>query len=400
MTYLEETKAAERVIFPDLARASALIGIALVNVGVFAYPMYLGGYAYSGPPQGADYAMVYGVNALFLMKSYTLFAFMFGVGFAYQMASAERAETAFPARYGRRILGLFAFAALNIALLFEGDILFIYAVLGSFLLLFRHMPAQGLIRWAMGLYLVQVLLLGLFAGLTALGHAMAPEDMASEAALAIEQGQQALAMYGEGGFSETVGFRIHEWTGTIGFIFLFQGVGAMSFFLFGLAAVRNDLIAQPSAPFWRTARRICLPIGLVISGIGAFLISWESSMMSTRMMTGMVIISLGAPFSTAGYLGLIAKWSLGPDGPVKTFIARGGTASLTAYLLQNLLFTLIFYAYGLGYYAELSAAICIIIAALTGVLSLAFTSLWRMKFRRGPLEYVLRSWTYFKFSQR
>ena len=45
------------------------------------------------------------------------------------------------------------------------------------------------------------------------------------------------------------------------------------------------------------------------------------------MMFGMAIIALASPFSTAGYLGLIAKWSLTPDGPFKTFCARGGTAS-------------------------------------------------------------------------
>ena len=36
MTYLEESQAAGREIFPDLARAWALFGIALVNVGVLS----------------------------------------------------------------------------------------------------------------------------------------------------------------------------------------------------------------------------------------------------------------------------------------------------------------------------------------------------------------------------
>lgn len=394
MTYLEESKAAGRHIFPDLARAWALFGIALVNVAMFSYPMMKGGYHLGGLETGVDQAAYFGVDALFLMKSYTLFSFMFGVGFAYQIMSAERAAASFAGRYWRRIIGLFFFAAINIALFFQGDILFIYGVLGSFLFLFRKSSTRMLIRWAIGLYIVQVVLLFLVAGFMAMGHAYAPEDVAKQAQEMAEQGAQALAVYGEGSFAETVGARVAEWTEGIFFMLLTQGWGAMSFFLFGLAAVRNDTIAQPDAKFWQTSRRLYLPIGLVISSIGAWFITQAESMMATEMMLGMAVIALGSPFSTAGYLGLIAKWSLAPDGPIKTFLARGGTASLTAYLMQNALFTVIFYGFGLGLYAKLGAGTVIGIAALVALFSIAFCSLWRIAFKRGPLEYVLRGWTY------
>ena len=90
MTYLEENQAAGREIFPDLARAWALFGIALVNVGVLAWPMMSSYHHEGAAPASLDTAAWFGVNALFLMKSYSLFSFMFGVGFAYQMQSAER----------------------------------------------------------------------------------------------------------------------------------------------------------------------------------------------------------------------------------------------------------------------------------------------------------------------
>ena len=90
MTYLEESQAAGREIFPDLARAWALFGIALVNVGVLSWPMMSSYHAAGATVSSIDEAAWFGVNALFLMKSYSLFSFMFGVGFAYQMQSAER----------------------------------------------------------------------------------------------------------------------------------------------------------------------------------------------------------------------------------------------------------------------------------------------------------------------
>ena len=118
------------------------------------------------------------------------------------------------------------------------------------------------------------------------------------------------------------------------------------------------------------------------------------SMMDPTIMLGMFFIVLFAPFSTAGYLGLIAKWSEGPATKLKTFIARGGTATLTAYLMQGLLMSLIFNAYGLGLFAKFGAAKCIGIALLVALFTIVFASLWRKEFRLGPMEYLLRSWTY------
>ncbi len=394
MSYLQETKAAGREIFPDLARAFALIGIALVNVGYFAYAPAMGGYADGGLNSGLDHGAYFGVNALFLSKSYTLFSFMFGVGFAYQMASAERAGAGFAGRYWRRIIGLFFFAAINITLFFQGDILFVYAVLGALLFLFRKSGAKTLVGWAIGFYIVQVLLILLGAVAIAMGEAYAPENMIKVQAEMAGEGRAFYEAFANGGFAETVSARVTDWTGAIGYLLLFQGWGAMSFFLFGLAAVRNDLIARPQAAFWRKARHFYLPVGIVISLIGAWFIGRADAMASSEMLWGMFFIALGSPFSTVGYLGLIARWSLSADGAVKTFLARGGTASLTAYLLQGLLFTLVFYEYGLGLYAEIGAAGCIAIALVVALASLAFTSLWRAAFKRGPTEAVLRGFTY------
>jgi uncharacterized protein len=394
MSYLQETKDAGRHVFPDLARAWALFGIALVNVAIFAYPSMKGGYAAGGLETGLDQAAFFGVNALFLMKSYTLFSFMFGVGFAYQMGSAERSGASFSARYWRRIAGLFFFAAINIVLFFQGDILFVYGVLGSLLFFFRKSSAKTLITWAIWLYVIQVALIFMFAGFIYLGETMDPAAMAEEAERMAEMGAETFAVYSAGSFADTVIARTTEWANNVFFYFLIQGWGAMAFFLFGLAAVRNDTIAQPTAKIWKTGRWVYLPIGLVLGAIGAWLTLDATSMMDSKMMLGMGFIALGSPFSTAGYLGIIAKWSLAPDGPIKTFFARGGTASLTAYLMQNMLFTLIFYGFALGLYAKLGAATVIGIAALVAIFSIAFTSLWRVVFKRGPLEYVLRSFTY------
>ena len=197
MSYAQETQEAGREIFPDLARAFALIGICLVNVGVMAWPM-MAGYGPEGTPTEVDRAAFFGVNALFLSKSYTLFSFMFGVGFAYQMQSAQRRGIGFAGRYWRRIFGLLVFGLINVAFLFQGDILVMYAILGSLLFLFRNSSARTLSGWAIGTYILQLVLVAFMAAsMAAYSHFDAENytaEMATMAEDAVRNSEAGLAI--------------------------------------------------------------------------------------------------------------------------------------------------------------------------------------------------------------
>src|SRR5699024_4636079 len=69
------------------------------------------------------------VAALFSMKFYLLFSFLFGYSFVLQMDAAARAGAAFVPRMLRRSLGLFVLGAGHIVLLYSGDVLTTYAVI-------------------------------------------------------------------------------------------------------------------------------------------------------------------------------------------------------------------------------------------------------------------------------
>jgi len=193
---------------------------------------------------------------------------------------------------------------------------------------------------------------------------------------------------------EAAALRLAEWSGIVVVGLMLQGPGAFAFFLFGLAAVRGGAIADPGAPIWRRSRRIFLPIGLAGSAAGAWVMGQASTMIDPEMLFGMMLITLFGPFASAGYIGLIARWAQAPASAAKTFLARGGTATLTAYLTQSLIFSLIFNAYGLGLFGSLGVAACTAIAFLVALVSIGFASLWRARFARGPMEMLLRRWTY------
>ncbi len=393
MDYSEESRQAGRHLMPDLVRAFAIIGIALVNVSVIAYSMDLS-YFDGGYRTALDGWAHFLINAIFTSKSYTLFSFMFGVGFAYQIKSADRAGASFTGRYFRRIIGLLILGFLHIALAFPGDILVMYALLGAVLYLFRNTGTKALVVTSFVFIGLQVLIVSLAAIGVQLGMQFAPEEMSQEVSKMQELAAHSMQVFGDGTFAQSVAYRIEKWLSMVVVYLFMQGFGVIGAFLLGLAAVKSDLIANPGAKLWKTFRRVFLPIGLAGSIIAAYLMMTAEEVLSAQMMWGMALLFAAAPLSSAGYLGLIAKWVEGPASGLKTFMARGGTATLTAYLMQSLLLSFIFNNYGLGLYAQLGAAKCIAIALAVALFTLVFSSLWRKKFSRGPMEAVLRRWTY------
>lgn len=393
MTYLEQNAAKGRDVFPDLIRAFALFGIVLVNVAYFAYPGDIT-YFYGGLDTRLDQAAAISVDAVFLLKSYTLFSVMFGAGLAYQMMSAERRGVAFAPRYFRRLLGLLLLGILHVTVAFVGDILILYAAIGSLLFLFRNTSMKSLMRWAIGFLILQIIIAFAFAGLLFAGEAFDPDamtTMAEDLTVSMTAGEQ---VYRDGSFAEVAARRWQEWIEYIIFAGMIQAPGVLSFFLFGLAGVKSGVLKDPKHALWAQSRRVYLPIGLTLSAFGANLIMTSTGPVSGQGMLGFAVITLAAPASSLGYLGLIAKWAATPMTPLKLFFARAGTASLTAYLLQSLILSYIFCGYGLGLYAQLGAASCIAIAFATGVVTLSVSSLWRARFEQGPIETLLRHWTY------
>ena len=393
MGYLEENRELDRHVFLDLVRAVALFGIALVNVAYFAFPGEIT-YFHGGLDGPVDGAAAFAIDALFLFKSYTLFSIVFGVGLALQMASAERRGAAFGPRHFRRTLGLLLLGLLHVTIAFVGDILIVYALIGALLFLFRNLSARALLRWGAGFLCLQLLVAALFAGATTMGETFDPAGMAATSRRLGERMDAAATIYANGGFVEIAAQRWRDWTGYALFVVPLQGPGVLAFFLFGLAGVRSGTALDPAAALWRRARWPLLPVGLVVSLIGAWRIHVSADPLSGAGLTGTVLILLGAPFSSLGYLGLLAKWTTGPMTPAKRFLARAGTASLSAYLLQSLILSLVFCGYGLGLYGRVGAAGCVAIGAAAGAASLVALGLWRTRFARGPAEALLRRWTY------
>ncbi|MFD1050261.1 DUF418 domain-containing protein, partial [Kibdelosporangium lantanae] len=134
MVTLDHRAAPTRLTDVDALRGFALLGILIANIAFFAsgYPAHLAtDPAHSSwLDNGTEWAVRFFVDT----KFYLLFSFLFGYSFTLQLDSAARASAAFTPRFLRRLGGLFVLGVLHAVLLFHGDILTTYAVLGLVLL--------------------------------------------------------------------------------------------------------------------------------------------------------------------------------------------------------------------------------------------------------------------------
>lgn len=385
------TASPARALMPDLIRAFALFGIAVVNVIGFAQPLTTGFHP-SGLDRPADQFAYGAVVSLFLMKSYPLFSMMFGAGLFYQQAAAERAGVDLAPRYFRRMAALVALGALHFVFFWVGDILMTYGLLGAMFYLQRNMPVRVLARTGAALIAVNTAVLFVFAGLLWLTEQTAPGRLAT--AGYDRMTAEAVAVFGDGSFAEAARYRLRLLPSILASVLGQQGLSVFGFFCLGLAAAKSGVLEQPAAPIWRLARRVFLPVGLCGSVLGAWILLQAVSSVDSTFLFGCAVVMGFSAFGALGYMGLIA--ALSAAGPIRRFAARAGSASLTAYLLQSLCLSLVFTGYGLGAFGEMAAGEAIAIAAGVALVSILISGAWRSLAARGPVEWLLRRVTYWK----
>jgi uncharacterized protein len=329
---------------------------------------------------------------LFLMKSYPLFAMMFGAGLAWQLEAADRAGADAGVRYFRRMAALIILGTAHFIFFWQGDILLTYGLLGCLFFTLRGASAKALVRTGLCLIALNTLILFLFAALIGATEAYAPEEIAKAQDSTSDAAQ--IRAFTKGSFLNAAAWRLSQLPLVLPSVLIQQGIAAFGFFCLGLAAVKSGIIDQPDARIWKLSRRVLLPIGLLGSFWAASLMVRADGIVSGQYVLAGAVLMMFSPFSALGYAGLIVLAAKGRPGPVRRFLARAGSASLTAYLLQSLALSFIFAGYGLGQFGKMTAAGAIATALAISIGSLAFAGIWRSFAPRGPLEVLLRRVTY------
>jgi uncharacterized protein len=168
---------------------------------------------------------------------------------------------------------------------------------------------------------------------------------------------------------------------------------AFAAFTVGLRASRHQLLANPAAHIniWRRLALWGWAIGLPLQAIAAWLqVSAVATgeQMSVSGSAGLALGFITAPILTVGYIGSIALLIVRKPHFLSV-MEPAGRMSLTVYIGESALLSVIFAGYGLGYFGQWGA----LPVVLTGIASWAvlsiFAWLWMKRFNQGPLERVL-----------
>ena len=370
-----------REALPDRLRGIALLGIVVVNAAFLG--ISADGFT-AESVDGAGNRLTALLVATFAQgKFYLLFSFLFGYSASFILRDQSTANRR---RFLRRMAALFLFGLAHAVFFFVGDILITYAIFGLLLLVVSGSSDRVLKRWTIGAIAVAVFLI---LAITSLAAAF-PEDSAS----GLGGLETALTT---GSFTEASIARLEALPTVLFSVFVLQGPMAFAAFVLGLRASRRRLLADPEAniDLWRKMARwgwgIGLPVQAIAAGMQIGAIA-SGQPFSPAGAAGLALGVITAPILTAGYIGSIALL-LARRPTALAFLAPAGRMSLTVYIGESALLSLVFSAYGFGYFGQWSALPVVAMSITSWVVLSVFAWLWMKRFSKGPLEFVMAQLT-------
>ena len=382
------TDAKERIAFFDVLRGVALFGILIVNVFSFGADAT----AWTDPLDRTVWTLK---HTLFESKFWALYSLLFGMGFYLQSLSPSYTV----GRAVRRLLVLMVLGCLH-GLLFEGDILMLYAELGLLLLVLNRLPNYWLV--CAGVVLSLSFPLGhLFGGDR--GDEWPPED--SDEAIEWLEDDLAHSPLSIGYFADVLDYHREnipelfwaDWQ------YPDSGLLVLTFFLCGVVFMRVgwsrlQTLSMPSC--FRLAAS-CWLAGLLLMGVERYLaatmgyqVFGKSTASALWVLFGDMVYLGATLLLTGAWFVSVWCWTRGDRFiALRTRVASAGRVSLSAYLSQTLIFTTVFYGYGLGKAFQWGPFAVCSFAVMVYFAQLVVCHWWCQRFRLGPMEWLWRSLT-------
>ena len=375
----------QRDIAPDVLRGFALLGILVVNIQFMG--LNSGEGARGEWTQGfANGSATFLIAALFAGKFYLLFSFLFGYSSNYVI----RNDKSNRARWIKRCLALIAFGALHFTFLWHGDIIFLYGLFGLLLTFFFFRAERTLKIWSRIVFFISTVFIVLIGILTFVVEYVLEEDFESSTETSLDE------ILRSGTFLESIPARLEVWVLSISSGIFLQGGMAFAAFLLGVRLARANFLSSPMDKAANTRMiKKGLILGLPIQIVAAlFLLQNEQA---AEPYESIYLISLAtsfvaAPLLSMFYVGLIRK--LVEEKPhLVLWMMPAGKMSLTIYISQSVITSLIFGPWGLGLFQDVQTWQVFVLAFAIWLLLSYFAAQWLKKFNQGPLEKLVSSIT-------
>lgn len=382
----------ERLPGLDAVRGFALLGILLMNIEGFNGPLWLAGAGVEPTQTGWDRWLDTFIYVVVQGSFFPLFSLLFGIGFALMGQRLRARGQPFVAIHLRRMGCLALIGLLHGVLVWSGDILLSYALLGLLLPAFDGLPRRWL-GWAGGVGIVcaalVVVMLGAMMSLVAAdpGSGLLQQVQADIQAQVRAQEQA----YAYGSYAQAVQQRAGDVLAGLQNLIVLGGQ-LLGLFLIGAGLVGSGALANPAghARLWAGLRWGAWPLGLALS-LWAWKVSpynppWD---MGFDQILAQALKLLAGSLIGLGWLAWGLRWQhlLRPLAPM-------GRMALSNYLAQSLICTALFYGYGLGLFGQFSRSGEVALALAVFVVQLLVSHLWLRHFAQGPAEWLWRAVTY------
>ncbi|SFK40844.1 uncharacterized protein SAMN03159338_4123 [Sphingomonas sp. NFR04] len=387
-----------RLLSLDLVRGTALLGILLLNIVGFGMPeaAYFNPRAYGGW-HGAD-LVAWLVNLLFFDgRMRGLFSFLFGASLLIVTDAAEAAGRD-PARAHYARMGwLLLFGLAHLWLVWHGDILAHYALVGMLAFPLRKLPVARLLSLGAVLVLATTAVFGMLAHdawrMSLLPPQVQGEYTALVDAFGVPPASRIAAELAirRGDYAGVVGQRFGAYATSPFAMLTLYGWETLGYMLFGMAALRSGLLtgAWPRETYrrwWLRCWAIALPIYVLLA---IWLIAAKFGLFAV-LMAAVTLPGLIRPVMILGWACLIL-YVARPDGWLTRRVAAAGRMAFSNYLATSLLCVWFFDGYGLGWFGHLSRWQLYPVVLGVWALLLLWSQPWLTAFRYGPLEWLWRS---------
>lgn len=408
MQTLAPVQSNDRVVFMDVLRGFAILGIFIANLGT-GFSWYNESVNATGPmllPK-ADHTMSFMHHMLIEGKFYSIFSLLFGWGIALQFKRAEAKGINAEPTVRRRLLFMLLLGAIHL-LIWPGDIVFFYAMLGFILLPLRKFSNKVLLVTGIILVLSPILLYWLKMTWPVLNY---PAELLTKTGIKVDEA--LLNLKSEEDFMNLMknGTWFDQLKANItGFFFRYQYLFFVSrvpkvlgMFLIGYVVGRSEFyknIAQhKKLIYW------IIGVGLVI-GLPAnyFLAHYMSTAMGDYFQLKpkgwyqTIVYALGVVPLAMAYVGIFMLcFQKTSCKKIMLLMAPAGKMAFSNYIMQSLVGNFVFLGAGLGYMGQVGPVYFTLFGILFFIIQIIISTFWLRYFNYGPVEWLWRSGTYGKW---
>ncbi|HEY7638250.1 MAG TPA: DUF418 domain-containing protein [Steroidobacteraceae bacterium] len=422
-TALAPTERQERIGMLDTTRGIAVLGILIMNITGFGLPRAYDDPTNWGGSEGLNLTVWRIAALLFEGTMRGMFTLLFGAGaLLFLQRHAARNPGLLPADlFFRRTMWLIVFGLINAyVLVWSGDILYYYGVVGLLLFVFRNVAPRKLIAAAAVIMALQTAVT-----INEWYHYHETSVAAAEAQAARSTGKvlteaQTEAIESFAKTNEQFKPSREELDGSIErmrksyasalgevapeswhfeTVFFFQHglLECLGMMLLGMALLKLGVLSGAASPrVYATLLFVGYAIGLAVNLFETTNLV-RDDFSPEALITSYLTYDLGRIPMTLGHVGLIGLIYRAPalSGAMRALAATGQMA-LTNYLSQSLICLFLFTGAGFALFGQLQRYELYYVVVAIWIVQLIWSSLWLRRFRFGPAEWVWRSLTYWK----